>query len=269
MKLDKIELEFQNFLKDNLSSTGPCGLKECLLLDGCRQLYEATGAGVYRELFVHRMERIVGSDGSLSLGDSAHGALGRNLFWMAEHTGEEKYMAAIDKQIAHVKESSAELAGETKADGRWLYLTQPFYMEYETKRHNKAEYKDIVRLMDFGVADWLRQPGDGKKQAGWLLMALVDVLGCMSMEIYEHYRELEENFKNIIRQLAGGGTMAGYAILKACRQKNLNAERYGGIGKKLLDHTTGSLDFKDCEEAGVRMMAYAQLLAFDAASGFL
>ncbi len=195
-------------------------------------------------------------------------------------------------------------------------------MEYETKYHNKAEYKDIVKILAIGglkqkdasnlgaiegqklssnaaegqeldsnaieeqnpnvltgqelnpnAYSW--QDAASVKDAGWYLMALADVIGCMSIEIYEHYRFLEENLKRNVRQYiqdrnslweAGKndfGTMLGYVILKACSQKNLNPEKYGEIGQELVTERMDALDFvKRKESAGLLMMAYAQLLRF-------
>lgn len=261
------------------------------MLTGSRQLYEASGDDIYLDFFMRSMENIVREDGSISMQGMENAlredgsvsmrhqeqkpgdrkiqsiGMGREFIWMYEYSRIEKYKAAVERQIASVKELCRKLSEEDLKDGRLLYLTQPFYMEYETKYHNKAEYKDIVKILSIG--------GQKQKDALWYLMALADVIGCMSIEIYEHYRFLEENLKRNVRQYiqdrdslreAGKndfGTMLGYVILKACSQKNLNPEKYGEIGQELVTERMDALDFvKRKESAGLLMMAYAQLLRF-------
>lgn len=184
--------------------------------------------------------------------------------------------AAVHDRGQELKEHAAAYAGgygeETfgMSFGRQLYLTQPFYMEYETKYHNKAEYKMIVQLLSA-----IGQDVKADKDTGWYLMALTDVIGCMSIEIYEHYRFLEENLKRNVRRLIqdrdslpkGGehdfGMMLGTVILKACSQKNLNPEKYADAGLALVRERMNVLDFvKRKESVGLLMMAYAQLLQF-------
>lgn len=248
------------------------------MLEGCRQLYEAAGSGAYKEFFLHKMEAVVRNDGSISIQnqESENHAihtpgLGKSLFWMYEHSEDEKYKQAIEKQIALVKGRYKEPLLPYMFTGRALYLTQPFYMEYETKCHNKAEYKDIVKFL----AKDRKLETVFDLDTAWYLMALADVLGCMSIEIYEHYRFLEENLKRIIRQFAGSkdslpdrgkpdfAIMLGYAVLKACNQKNLNPEKYGSIGEELIESVIDSRDSMDSKETvGLLLMAYAQLLLF-------
>ncbi len=267
------------------------------ILEGCRQLYEASGDNTYQDFLIQKMNTIINSGGSVSVleHDSENYSIytagaGRCFIWLAEHSKQEKYKTAVERQISMLKAQCRESSVFHQPDGRLLYLTQPFYMEYESKYHNKAEYKDIVNLLALGQkADTDSLTAAFMEDILWYLMALVDVISCMSIEIYEHYRFLEENLKRIIRQfvhsdqglsegfseiLSDEGiekknrccSMLGYVILKACNQKNLNSEKYGAAGKKLVEQAADSLDFgKNCKnniETGLLMMAYAQFLLF-------
>lgn len=282
-----IELLFKKFLAESVSSE-ICQQDDVYMLEGCRQLYEAAGDRTYKDFLLQRIEKTVDHEGSISINKQESenckfesAGAGRLLFWVHSYSGEEKYQKAIEKQIALVKNQYQDVSTPQKTDGRTLYLTQPFYMEYETKCHNKAEYKDIVKLLagafdidQIGVeTDKISE--DALEDIGWYLMALTDVIGCMSMEIYEHYRFLEEKLKRTIRlftssadSLPGSGKsdfciMMGYVILKACNQKNLNAEKYGSIGGGLVENAVSSWNPTDSKKTvGLLMMAYAQLLLF-------
>ena len=79
-----------------------------------------------------------------------------------------------------------------------MFSVYPFYMEYETRYHNKAEYAQIVRQL---LALAPSEQAD-MEQKGWYLMAVIDVIDSMSREIFEHYKSLEEIFKKTIRNIS-------------------------------------------------------------------
>ena len=142
--------------------------------------------------------------------------------------------------------------------GQHLYEVLPFYMEYETRYHNKAGYNDIVNQ--------LTEMRSGK-DAIWYVMALIDVLDHMSIEIFEHYKSLQEIFKKTIKCIPLGGdakmqkVCMGYAILKACNIGILNPEKYLETGRTLIDGAIDEpFDQKDDVSMGIMMMAYAQFI---------
>ncbi len=274
--MKNIELLLEKTLKEDITSESDA--QAVCLLAGTRQMYEASGSSVYLEFFMHKMEQIVCGDGSISMPQQKPKdrkmqctGMGRELLWMYAYSGNEKYKKAADWEIVSVREQTRGLLQKYSGeDSMLLYLTQPFYMEYETKYHNKAEYKTIVELLS--VAGRCMAAGEG---AGWYLMALADVIGCMSMEIYEHYRFLEEILKKNVRRLIKDsdslpkdedhdlGILLGTAVLKACSQKNLNLEKYAQAGLSLIGERMNALDFvKRKKTVGLLMMAYAQFLRF-------
>ena len=101
------------------------------------------------------------------------------------------------------------------------------------------------------------------RSMGWYLMALIDVIGTMSEEIYEHYRTLGDLFKELVKGIlpckdAEPG-MFGYAICKACRIGVLNREKYAAEGIKLVELCYRQMDDEsNNENMGICMMAYAQ-----------
>ena len=68
----------------------------------------------------------------------------------------------------------------------------PSYAEQDTRSGGKAHYSQIVARVK--EADPLDLPG---------LNALIDTIGRMSPEIYEHYRSLQDLFRENIRRLLG------------------------------------------------------------------
>ena len=131
-------------------------------------------------------------------------------------------------------------------------------MEYETRYHNKAGCNDIVNQ--------LTEMRSGK-DAIWYVMALIDVLDHMSIEIFEHYKSLQEIFKKTIKCIPLGGdakmqkVCMGYAILKACNIGILNPEKYLETGRTLIDGAIDEpFDQKDDVSMGIMMMAYAQFI---------
>lgn len=185
-------------------------------------------------------------------------------FMLYEQTGEEKYREEIEQYKDWLKSCPVE-----KQLGQipWnkLYRMYTFYMEYETKYHNKAEYGMIVEQLQR-----LRVPMEHwTSELGWYLMTLIDVMDHMSQEIFEHYKSLEEIFKTTIRTVLKENwetdfekkerAMLGYVILKACRLHVLNSEKYAPAGLSMIDGMINErVETKDTEMTGIVMMAYAE-----------
>lgn len=274
-------LNIEEFLGE-LQRTDSWQKEDVYIIEGCRQLYMAAGKDSYKSFLLQALECIVDQEGNLSMGGESGvcsawmAGIGRTLFWAWEDSGADRYKKAINQLVEALKCQNVQ--GQ---DARMLYLTQPFYMEYETKCHSKAAYKSIVQQMTQAAESMAGQSGP---DFGWYLMSLVDVIGSMSMEIYEHYRSLEEILKRAVRGYIGskrGRTddvpvvmesgdsleqdvsgMLGYVILRACNQRNINPEKYWEIGRELTDNIDCQVPTNDKETVGIRMMIQAQLLLF-------
>lgn len=266
-----------------ISSLDGMDCEDAYILEGCKQLHRATGAQEYKEFILQYAEKNMTEENlqeffSKGRIDNVH--LGRILFFLYDVTGEERFLKAIEagkKQIIMQPRTDDKLfrvneAGEA-FDGKSMYKVFPYYMEYETVFHKKAEYNDIVSQLKSGII--------GRKTYNnieWYLMTLIDVIDCMSLEIYEHYKSLEEIFKATIKQVLQSElklqcsleekkadqevirqAMLGYAILKACNIGVLNAEKYSEIGLAFMD---GAIDnpctMDDKFAMGICMMAQAQ-----------
>ncbi|MDE6607744.1 MAG: glycoside hydrolase family 88 protein [Lachnospiraceae bacterium] len=274
---------------EKLISKDFCYGNACIL-NGCMQMYQATGDRKYLEFVTKYLENVIDEDGNINDSSSEFNIDSINtfrvLFYIHDVTGEEKYIRTIGFVYGRLR----ELQQNTYKDHR-IY---PFYMEYETRCNKKANYNDIVAGLSEGI-----KKADGMAQRMEYLCTVIDVIDAMSIEIFEHYKSLEKLFKEEIKKLlpeltrqekksAKGGEKgdfgqsreevipfftAAYAILKACRIGVLSKEKYEETGLGILDAVMpeGMFCFEDvewsggetdgaAESVGILMMAYAQKL---------
>ena len=270
----------------------------CVLM-GCQQLYQATGDRKYLDFILNYCDPLISEDGTITNFEfGKHNIDGFNagkiLFLAYEESKNEKYRKAIDFLIKNLMEQPRTKEGnffhkaiypnQVWLDG--LYMAQPFYMEYETKYNKKENYNDILnqfrnvrkymydpvkKLYYHGYDEAKIQPWANKetglspnfwlRSMGWYLMALIDVIGNMSEEIYEQYREYCELFKEAIEGIleyqdeatglfyqvidhqetegnyteTSGSSMVAYAVMKAARLEVISREKYADIGIKIFD----------------------------------
>ncbi|MGN0351673.1 MAG: glycoside hydrolase family 88 protein [Roseburia sp.] len=288
-------LFFDQFLKERKNT------KVATFLEGCRQMYEVSGQEIFADFIVKNITEKVDKENTIR-SDKAEKYLfdsidtGKQLFFVYERTGEEKYREAIAGLIEELKKLRRTKSGIFSQESGSpdifkisdFYQILPFYMEYETKYHNKAEYNEIVaqfqKIRKYCYNEekglYYQAYDEAKEQPwcnnetglsqefsmrsmGWYLMALIDVIGTMSEEIYEHYRTLGDLFKELVKGIlpykdAEPG-MFGYAICKASRIGILNKEKYAGEGIKLIELFCKQMDdISSDEDMGICMMAYAQ-----------
>ena len=207
----------------------------CVLV-GAKQLYEATGDPFYTEFLEKFVSQFVDEDGTINNYEVGKNSIdnincSKILFFMYEHTGEEKYRKAIEFTMNELRKHPRCECGnffhkaiypyQIWLDG--LYMAQPFYMEYETKFDNKGKYQDIVsqfenaqkylydekkglcyHAYDEKKVQFWANPQTGRsanfwlRSMGWYLLALVDTMDNMSKEIYESYRSLQDIFQTVV-----------------------------------------------------------------------
>ena len=309
--------EYQNY-KDYWNYEDGC------VLIGAKQLYEATGEEGYFTFIETYLKHFVMDDGTIAHYqtdkfniDSINS--GKILFFMYDKTGEEKYRKAIEFVMDQLRNHPRCKCGnffhkQLYPDQIWLdglYMAQPFYMEYETKFDKKEQYNDIINQFE-NVQKYLYDKDKGLcyhacdeakvqfwsdketgcsanfwlRSMGWYLMALVDTMDVMSIEIYEQYRKLQDIFKLMLKGIlhyqdeetglfyqvidrsdvegnyleTSGSAMIGYAIMKACRMGILLKEKYEPIGTGIfeslienkLQEENSSMHLKGiCEMAGL------------------
>lgn len=270
----------------------------CVLI-GARQMYEATGNDGYFTFVKEYVDDWVTQDGIITnyqVGKNSIDSINASkiLYFLYDRTGEEKYRKAIEFTMEQLRAHPRCACGnffhkEQYPNQIWLdglYMAQPFYMEYETRYDKKEKYNDIISQFE-NVRKYLfdAQKGlyyhafDEKKEQfwcsaetgcspnfwlrsmGWLLMALVDTMDAMSIEIFEQYKKLEAIFKEALKGIlqyqdpesglfyqvidrsdvpgnyleTSGSAMVAYAILKGCRMGILLKEKYAENGIRIVD----------------------------------
>ena len=113
---------------------------------------------------------------------------------------------------------------------------------------DKANYYAVTERMKATARSM--DTSETSEEMGWYLMALLEAVGCMSMEIYEHYRAAADLLKELIKGYVCSegfdveeliwnhsrfAVMLGTVIVGACECGCLNAEKYEHIGRQLVD----------------------------------
>ena len=197
---------------------------------------------------------------------------GKTLFELFDLTGKEKYRKAIDLVYSQVAQMPRTKEGNfwhknIYPDQVWLdglYMCQPFYMEYETRFHDKKNYDDIFQQF-FNVEKNMRDPKTGLyyhaydssramfwcdrvtglsqnfwlRALGWFSMALLDTLDKADASAAgESYEKLKQIFVELMDAMLKYQDESGmwYQIVN-----------YGGMDKNYL------------ETSGSSIMAYALL----------
>ena len=189
---------------------------------------------------------------------------GKTLFELFDLTGKEKYRKAIDLVYSQVAQMPRTKEGNfwhknIYPDQVWLdglYMCQPFYMEYETRFHDKKNYDDIFQQF-FNVEKNMRDPKTGLyyhaydssramfwcdrvtglsqnfwlRALGWFSMALLDTLDKTDASAAgESYEKLKQIFVELMDAMLKYQDESGmwYQIVN-----------YGGMDKNYLE-TSGS-----------------------------
>lgn len=295
----------------------------CILI-GCVLLYRVTGDSYYKDFVIRYMRDFIEQDGSIRTFEKEKYNIdsinaGKVLFFLYNETKEEMYRKAIDtvqeQLITHPRTKCGNYwhkliyPNQIWLDG--LYMAQPFRMAYESGYHQKQDYPDIIHQFEnvrkylynsnkelyyhafdeARIQKWAdkvtgQSPNFWLRSMGWYLMALVDTLEEMSMEIFEHYQTLASIYKEAIKGLlkyqdkesklfyqlidkadiegnyleTSGSAMIAYSILKACRIGILQKEKYLRTGEEIFESLSehklireaGTLHLRDiCSVAGL------------------
>lgn len=271
-------MDFDLYVAECLKDDEVCKQIPGCVTEGLRTLCGIAETESQKEQLLKLLDKVVGVKRNAGGMKTDFPIVGRACFFLYEQTGEAHYRETMEACMDQLRGCPRTEDGIFRDESRdacpmpwtWMYDAYPFYMEYETKYHNKADYADIVKQL-------LRlAPTDEKWTSGtaWYLMTVIMVMDRMSREIFEHYKSLEEIFKTTIRNILSLGwnkdfeqkesAMMGCSILKACNLGVLNSEKYAEIGLSMTDGLiNGSFDLKDSELAGLAMMAYTERLTLN------
>ena len=210
-------------------------------IDGCMitailGMYECTQDEKYLKFADEFTSFYIEEDGNIKFYDIEEYNLdninaGKNLYKLYDLTGKEKYRKAIDTLYKQLQGQPRTTSGnfwhkliypnQVWLDG--LYMTQPFYMAYETRFNKMDNYMDIYRQF-LNVEKNMKDPETGLyyhgydeskemfwcdketglsqnywlRSLGWFAMSLVDTLEEMDEQIFYEYRKLMSIFKDFV-----------------------------------------------------------------------
>ena len=246
------------------------------MITACLSLYQTTGDEKFLVFSRNFLDYFVKDHGVIETYDPQEYNLdnvnqGKNLFTLYDLTGEQRYRDAIE-----TIRSQLETQPRTREGNFWhkkiypnqvwldgLYMCQPFYMEYETRFHEKKNYDDIFRQF-FNVVEHMRDPKTGLyyhaydssremfwcdkvtglsqnfwlRALGWYSMALLDTLDKADASVGEPYERLKKVFVDLM------DAMLKYQDASGMWYQVVN---FGGMEKNYL------------ETSGSSIMAYALL----------
>lgn len=210
-------------------------------IDGCMitailGMYENTGDEKYLKFADEFTSFYIEEDGHIKFYDMEEYNLdninaGKNLYKLYDLTGKEKYRKAIDVLYKQLQGQPRTASGnfwhkliypnQVWLDG--LYMTQPFYMAYETRFNKMGNYMDIYHqflnveknMKDAETGLYYHAFDESRemfwcdqvtglsqnywlRSLGWFAMALVDTLEEMDEQIFYEYRKLMSMFKDFV-----------------------------------------------------------------------
>lgn len=249
------------------------------ILTGLIKMYDETKDDSYKNFVLNYLKKYINEDGTINYykQDTYHldnVASGNALFFAYDTTGDEKYRRAIEVLMEQLRKQPRTKSGnfwhkDIYPNQIWLdglYMSQVFYMTYETKFGGKEHYNDIitqfqnVRKYLFDTEKTLYYHGyDESKEAkwanketgtsanfwlramGWYMIALIDTMSVMEQPVYEYYRALGDLFKEALTGL----------------MKYQDKET--GMFYQVIDHPEEAGNY--LETSGSAMIAYAMIKA--------
>ena len=287
--MDKIEKYIDDLLEKSTPDRPIWNIEKILqgkkstwnYIDGCMikailEMYAITKDEKYFSFADHFIDCKVMEDGSIE-GYSVEELnidnvnAGKTLFELYALTGKEKYRKAIDLVYSQIQKMPRTKEGnfwhkniypnQVWLDG--LYMCQPFYMEYETRFHDKKNYDDIFSQF-FNVVKNMRDPKTGLyyhaydssremfwcdkvtglsqnfwlRALGWYSMALLDTLDKADASVGEPYEKMKQIFVELMDSM-------------------LKYQDESGMWYQVVN--VGGMDRNYLETSGSSIMAYALL----------
>lgn len=266
---DKLEKGLKQLLS-GLDMTRLDTKQRAYVLDALLQLHKATKDEKYlKELQTEvssLAEDVLSENSNLKSGELANLKLANAFYYAAEVTGEERYIDAAKKAAEQLAVQPRNEAGIfVDADGSVslgaAYLSQVFYMKYETANGGKERYNDVIAqynairnsLYD-GVADKISGDADAAAQMAEYCAALIDTMEVVDQPLYEIFRRMQDLYKEAVKALIEAGIFetsdamalrASYAVLKGCRMKALHTEKYEKFALKVLETAESSVEAEE------------------------
>ena len=222
-------LKYEGIIRECLG--GADGIRRCggYALRGCVGLYEATGEAFYRDLALGYAHGAVMPDGGPAfdpgIAPDTAADLGRALFFAWDETGEARYRRALDGLQACLTDRFCRIDA---CPDRGLIAVQPFLAEYDKRFGGRKNAAAAAALFKRAHPVFRSEP--------WYLAALIDTIGSMDEQIYEHCRALIDLFREAAAgAVTPGGVFAVYALLKGVRLDLLDGDIFQAPAKKAFE----------------------------------
>lgn len=182
-------------------------LEDAVYLLSFKNMYDATGEKKFLDAVVKACDKCIDGEGNLTTDNRD---LGRILFYAYDKTKEDKYHIGFDNLMVEVKKIDM-----ASFNAKEQLLSMPFLMGFTSRFEKKEHYIDIASFLES------YNPKDDELDI--YLCTLVDTIGVMSMEIYEHYRKLQDLYKvNLKKLINSGRELSFYAYYSLLKAINLN-----------------------------------------------
>ena len=132
-------MDFDQFVSEYIAEDHDFEQLSVMVLEGCRAWYPLAA-----EAEKQKLQEVMEKAARAAVG--AH-RFGRYVFFLYDQTGEEQYRTWIERNAEWLKNSPQSENGvfgcvedsSRNISGSVMFAVYPFYMEYETRYHNKAE----------------------------------------------------------------------------------------------------------------------------------
>lgn len=249
------------------------------------ELAKTTGDAEYDKIAVKIADELKGKlDASdLEKVNLANWKLGLTLYYALAKTGDKSYEDAIKKLAGFIGEQPRSQEGVFINEGSdaarkevcicQAYLSQVFYMKYESTYGGKERYNDIIAQYNAYRANYyeaaveaMGSDAASAKVVALFAAALIDTMEVVDQPMYEIFRRMRDIFKETVSKEISAGlftnsdmaaVMASYGVLKGCRMKALHTEKYESIALKVLDSAAKAVEAEGVKEDMGYMAALA------------
>lgn len=252
-----------------------------ILLSSVEKLYHATEDEDYCQWVVKVLKQLVTKEGDIQNADHdlSDYLFGNALYFAVE---QENCKMAVQKLAENLTKQERFDATET-CEGTFsrklgdTYKSQVFYMNYETKFGGKEHYNDIIAqynsIRDKAFENVNKALGteEADLEMAEYACAAIDTMEVMEQPLYEIYDRLKTLFKEAVHAMnaaslkgfqekeSTAALLYSYAVLKGCRMKALQTEKYEKAALEILARAEERAEQRAVPD-GTLIMAYAESL---------
>lgn len=227
------------------------------------ELARATGDEVYNTFAIKVADEYKEKleSGAIEEGNLANFKLANMLYYAADKTGDASYIEAAKKAAELIAKQPRSAEGVFMNKGTdacngdvcicQAYLSQVFYMKYESTNGGKERYNDIIAQYNAYRANYyeskaakISEDVKAAKVVALYAAALIDTMEVIDQPMYEMFRRMQTLYKEAVTDMIKSdvftncdmaAVMASYAVLKGCRMKALHTEKYEDMALRVLE----------------------------------